>query len=159
MGEHPSVVEMWWQYLRALEQDPDHSNERYSAWYFADNEKDADELAALVMDGRKRATAASVWEIEARGEPMPRAGDLSVVTNWAGEARCIIRTTRVAIVPYEEVSAEFAAIEGEGDGSLEYWRSVHWPYYERVLGAFGRAPERRMPIACEQFEVVFPPPR
>jgi hypothetical protein len=38
----------------------------------------------------------------------------------------------VATVPFEEVSEEFAAIEGEGDGSLRYWREVHWTYFGRV---------------------------
>ena len=57
--------------------------------------------------------------------PLPKAGDLSVVTNWARTPLCVIETQRVEIVPYEEVSADFAATEGEGDGSLRYWQQAH----------------------------------
>ena len=32
---------------------------------------------------------------------------------------------------------------------------THWAYYERVLDGAEHRPEPRMPIVCEQFEVVF----
>ncbi len=46
------------------------------------------------------------------------AGGLSVVTRFSGEPLCVIETQKVQIVPFSEVSAEFAATEGEGDGTL-----------------------------------------
>jgi hypothetical protein len=39
----------------------------------------------------------SLWFFESQGMPLPQVGDLHVVTNWAGEAQCVIRTTRVEI--------------------------------------------------------------
>ena len=30
-----------------------------------------------------------------------------------------------------EVTEDFAAAEGEGDGTLAYWRRVHWSYFGR----------------------------
>jgi uncharacterized protein YhfF len=128
-----------------------------SAWHFCDNERDADECAALVLAGRKRATAPSLWSFEARGEPLPRPGDLHVVTDWAGRARCVIRTTAVHVVPFDQVTEAHAAAEGEGDGSLAQWRVVHRAYYERELAGTAYRIDDRMPIVCERFEVVFPP--
>ena len=55
-------------------------------------------------------------------------GDLSIVTDWAGQALCVIETESVVLVPFNEVSAEFAATEGEGDGSLEFWTEGHRAY-------------------------------
>ena len=55
-----------------------------------------------------------------------------------------------------------AATEGEGDGSLRYWREVHWAYFGRVCKRIRRVPSPRMPIVCERFEVIYrgvPPER
>jgi uncharacterized protein YhfF len=62
----------------------------------------------------------------------------------------------VVIVPFEEVGEEFAAAEGEGDGSLQYWRECHWAYFERECKRIGREPSPRMLIVCERFEVIYP---
>ncbi len=129
--------------------------ESYSAWYFCDNRADADELAELVRAGVKRATAGALWSYEAEGEPIPHVGELSVITDFDGNARCVIRTTSVEIVPFEADSAEFAATEGEGDGSLEYWRRAHTAAFGRELAAIGRTLAPDMPVVCERFDLVF----
>jgi len=128
----------------------------YSAWHFCDNQADADELVELVLSGRKRATAGALWSYDAEDEPLPQVGDFSVVTDWSGVARCIIRTVTVEVVAFDAVSEEFAAAEGEGDGSLTYWRDAHRAAFSRELGASGRSPRPDMPVVCERFEVVFP---
>lgn len=127
----------------------------YSSWHFCDNRSDADELAALVLQGRKRATAGALWSYEAECEPLPQAGDLSVITDWSGSAVCVIRTTSVEVLPFEAVTEEFAALEGEGDGSLGYWREAHQAAFSRELSALGRDFDPTMPVVCERFELVF----
>ena len=89
-----SPEELWAAFL-AARPDVAGPEDTFSAWHFCDNQADADELAELVLDGRKRATAGALWSYEAEQEPLPRAGDFSVVTDWAGAARCVIRTTSV----------------------------------------------------------------
>ena len=154
---HPSVKAMWGSYLVAHGQDaasvppPGH-------WHFCDNEQDANECARLVLAGRKRATSPSLWYFESRGEPIPQVGEFHVVMNWNGEAACVIRTTAVRIVPFDQVGEEHAAAEGEGDGTLESWRRVHWDYYHRELEGTGFHPRNDMPIVCEYFECVYRPP-
>jgi uncharacterized protein YhfF len=125
------------------------------AFYFDDNEPSANELAELVLSGRKRATAALLWGHEAEGKRVPQAGDLSIVTDFAGNAKCVIETQRVDIVPFSDVTEEFARTEGEGDGSLEYWRMAHEAFFGRECMRIGREPEPDMPVVCERFEVVF----
>jgi uncharacterized protein YhfF len=127
----------------------------YEAFHFDDNEPSANELAQLVLAGTKRATAGLLWSFEAQNRLPPKPGALSVVTDWHGIPLCVIETTAVAIVPFEEVSEEFAASEGEGDGSLRYWREAHWAYFGRECQLIGKAPSPRMPIACERFEVIW----
>lgn len=128
------------------------------AFHFDDNQPSADELAALVQQGRKRATAALLWAHEGEDKRVPQPGDLSIVTDFAGRACCVIETRRVDIVPFDQVSAEFAATEGEGDGSLAYWRHAHEAFFGRECQRIGRVPAPDMPVVCERFDVVYAPP-
>lgn len=152
-----SVARIWVQYLDSLDDTRDAETRGYQAWYFCDNAEDADECGRLVVAGKKRATASALWTYELERQPLPEVGDYSIVTDWAGEALCVIRTTSLETVRFNEVSAEFAATEGEGDGSLEWWRSAHLEFYSRELASWGREPEPDMPIICEIFECVFTP--
>ncbi len=76
------------------------------------------------------------------------------------EPALITRLTEVSVVPFGEVTAEYAAIEGEGDGSLEYWRRGHWAFFTRECHLLGREPLETMPVVCCVFEVLalLPPP-
>ena len=130
----------------------------YDVCVFGDSELLADELAELVLRGVKRGTAGSLWSYEDAGIRIPQAGDLSIVTNWAGQPLCVIETISVQVVAYNQVTAEFAAIEGEGDGSLAYWLEVHRQYFLRECASSGREFSPDMLLACEQFEVVYPNP-
>lgn len=152
---HDSVHALWNEYLDAIGETPETTDKTFQAWHFCDNEADANELAKLVLDGTKRATTPSVWELEAAGEPVPAIGDHHVVTDWDGVAQCVIRTTDVDVVRFDSVPASHAEREGEGDGSLAYWRQTHWDYYHRVLADTPHRPALDMPVVCEQFEVVF----
>jgi uncharacterized protein YhfF len=96
----------------------------YDVFHFDDNENDANELAALVLSGNKAATASLLWEYD-DGKRAPARGDLSIVTDWAGSPLCVIETTRVEVTAFEDVDDDFAAAEGEGDGSLRHWRAAH----------------------------------
>jgi uncharacterized protein YhfF len=153
---HPSVTDMWGAFLASGRAPSGLDPQRISAWHFCDDQADADLCAALVWQGRKRATAPSAWSFAARGEALPQVGEHHVVTNWDGVAQCIIRTTAVHLLPFDEVSAAHAAAEGEGDGSLEEWRRTHWEYYQRELAGTGFEPRSDMPIVCEYFILVYP---
>jgi len=149
----PRVRAFWDSFARSAGTDV---GSRFSeAFHFDDNEPSANELAALVLAGVKRATAGLLWSFEVAGRPLPKPGDLSVMTNWGGTPLCVIETRHVAIVPFNEVSDEFAATEGEGDGSLRYWREAHTAYFGRECARIGRTPHPRMPVVCERFEVAY----
>ena len=88
---------------------------------------------------------------------VPKAGDMSVVLDGAGDPLCIIQTTAVTILPYNEVPSEFAYDEGEGNRSLAYWRQAHWSYFGRRCADIGRKPTLTMPVICEHFRLVYRP--
>jgi uncharacterized protein YhfF len=152
-----SASELWAQFLASdIPEAAAAASAGFTAWHFGTGGRMADELVELVLFGNKRATTGSLWSYEHEGDPLPQVGEFSVVTDGSGTARCVIRTTQVEVVPFSSVDAEFAAAEGEGDLSLEYWREGHWRYFTAELAAFGRQAEPDMPVVCERFELVFP---
>ena len=151
----PTTVRDYWEEFQGAV-GYDASKRFYEAFHFDDNEIDANELAKLVLAGTKRATAGLQWSFEAAKKPLPKAGVLSVVTNWKTDPQCVIETTHVAIVPFNDVTERFAATEGEGDKTLQYWREAHWSYFGRECKRIGKEPSLRMPVVCEEFRVVYP---
>jgi uncharacterized protein YhfF len=153
--EHKSVKQMWDNYLNSIEISTDSYEESYTSWYFCDNEKSANELAQLVLDGTKRGTTSLYYWYEKDKEPVPAEGGLSIITDWDGTAKCIIRTKKVTILPFKDVNDELANIEGEGDKSLRYWRDAHVGFFIRDMEGEGKIFTEDMKVVFEEFEVVY----
>lgn len=122
------------------------------AWSFGASAEEADALLALVLDGRKTATASAHADYEAEGEPLPEPGTLGIVLDGAGHPRALVETTDVRVVPFDEVDAEHAHLEGEGDRSLERWRAEHERFFtEHATTGF----DPQMLLVLERFRVVY----
>lgn len=52
-------------------------------------------------------------------------------------------------------AADPTAGEGEGDRSLACWRQVHEDFFRAELAEAGLEFSPEMPVACEEFEVVY----
>jgi len=151
--ENTSANNMWGDYLKNHLEDVFH--EAPKTIHFCDNEHDANECAQLVKKGIKKATSNSLLGLQNRKERLPKIGDFTVVTNWEGEAQCIIETTKVTLRPFFSIDEAYARLEGEGDKSLAHWKKVHWEYYTRELEKFERLPRESMIVVCQEFDVVF----
>ena len=114
----------------------------------------SESLLALIRCGRKRAGAILLWALEAEAQPLPVPGRIELVVDQLNEPALVCRVTEVQVVAFNEVSAEFAAIEGEGDGSLAHWRGAHRTYFSRECQRTGRPPDERMPVVCSAFDVL-----
>ena len=121
---------------------------------YGDSPELSEALLALIRSGQKRAGTSLLWTIEAENETVPQVGDVALVVDHLNQPVLICRNTQVEIVPYNQVTAEYAAIEGEGDGSLAYWREVHWDFFTRECQRIGREPVETMPVVCTVFELV-----
>ncbi len=115
---YPARIQAFWAEFLA-ETDREQDVPIYDVFHFDDNESDANELAELVLRGEKVATASLLWEYGTSDKRRPQTGDLSVVTDWQGSPLCVIATSGVEVRAFEDVDADFAAAEGEGDLSLE----------------------------------------
>ena len=130
----------------------DYDTVPYDAGAFGD---DADVLAQLVMSGKKTATSSAYPIYELEGEEIPKTGEYSVILNSKNEAVCIIRTTEVYVIPFNQVSEKHAYLEGEGDRSLDYWINVHRNFFTEELKGTGLEFTEEMMVVCEEFEVVY----
>ena len=116
----------------------------------------ADELADLVLRGEKTATA-SVYELyKLENEPLPQAGSFDVILDSQDRAVCIVEITKVSVLPFNEVSAEHAFKEGEGDKSLAYWQQVHQEFFTECLAEAGLEFSQETGVVLEEFRKVYP---
>lgn len=125
----------------------------YEAWAFG---AAPDELAQLVLSGTKTATASAYPLYILDGEELPRTGEYSIILDSKDEAVCIIKTTKVFVVPFDEVNEHQAFKEGEGDRSLVYWRIVHEAFFRECMEEAGLVFDYKMKVVCEEFEKVYP---
>lgn len=126
--------------------------------WFGDSAELAGELGELVRQGRKTATAGLLWAWEADQGGPPAVGQREVVVDWAGNPLVVIELTEVRVVPFLDVDAEFARDEGEGDGSLAYWRAAHHSYFGRECARLGKQQREDLPVVCIRFLVVHAAP-
>ena len=124
----------------------------YEAWSFGEA---PDKLADLVLQGIKTATCSAYDLYQINNEPLPQAGDYSVILNSSEEAVCIIKTIKVYVTEFKNVSEEHAFKEGEGDRSLEYWRQVHESFLTNELASVHKGFDENTKVVCEEFEVVY----
>jgi uncharacterized protein YhfF len=152
-----AVLEFWHEYLDSLPPDLDRHPKAAGAFRFGDSNRLADELAALARQGTKTATCSALMGYEKDQTPLPQKGDLSVVLDGSGDPVLVIETIDVVMLPFNEVSEQFAFEEGEGDRSIAYWRMAHENYFRRNHFE-DRAFDDQMLIVCERFKVVYTKP-
>lgn len=146
------VSEFWQQFLTAkgLPQDTQYAE----VFHFEMSEYWANELLRLVMRGKKRATSSSLWGYEIEGDKLPVRGQYSIVTDWDGMPRCVIKTTAVKVLPFKDVTFELAVREGE-DASLEDWQKSHVSFFTEEGNALGYEFTWDMPVIFEEFRLEY----
>lgn len=153
MTNDPRENQRFWEERRA--EDLSLPEAVPEAWAFGATPEHANGLLNLVLKGIKTTTSSSMWDYEVSGETLPVEGEYSIILDGQGAARAVIQTTRLAVVPFNEVNADHAAGEGEGDRTLSHWRGVHERYWrEHSENPRGFAPD--MPVLCETFALVWP---
>jgi uncharacterized protein YhfF len=122
-------------------------------WHFELTESACNYLLDLVLAGKKRATSSSLLSFKLSGEEVPKAGDLSVITNWEGVPRCVVVTTAVRVMRYGDITFAIAKLEGEDD-SLESWRRNHERFFREEGVELGYSFSDDLDVVFEEFEVV-----
>lgn len=127
----------------------------FETFHYCDNEYWANELLRRTLTGQKRATSSSLPSYEAAGEPLPKPGDLSVITDWMGNPRCVIETTAVTLLPFREMTFEICRREGE-DECLSTWQATHRKVFIEEAAALGYTFSEDALVVFEDFRVLYP---
>ena len=123
------------------------------AWAFGVS---ADDLANLVVHGEKTATASAYELYKLENEPLPQVGSFDVILDSQDRAVCIVEITKVSVLPFNQVSADHAFKEGEGDKSLAYWQQVHQAFFTECLAEAGLEFSQESGVVLEEFHKVYP---
>ncbi|GEQ00480.1 ASCH domain-containing protein [Staphylococcus arlettae] len=131
------------------------SQSQPEAWMFGDgSEAMGNDLGELVVQGVKRATCSAKCLHDIDGEDLPAVGQYGIILNGKSEPLCIIQFTKVSITPMNEVTEAFAALEGEGDLSYEYWYNEHERFFRKELSSYNIEFSIDMDLVCQEFKVV-----
>jgi uncharacterized protein YhfF len=155
MNKQP-VQDYWQAFQDSLPPGSAYHGRTFQAEGWGDSPQMADELGALIAAGLKTGTCSAVWEWQAEGQDWPGPGAITVVLDGRDEPLCIVETIEVTVRRYDEVDADFASAEGEGDRSLAYWREAHRSFFARSLPKIGRQFAEDMPLVCERFKLIYP---
>jgi len=118
---------------------PQYKGKSYDIFTFGDK---PNELLQLVLTGQKTATCCIY-----RGTTLENIGDISIILDSAGNAQAIIETTKISIVPFNQVTDDFAAKEGEEDKTLTSWRKIHLRFWGNI------SPDTL--LECEEFKLLY----
>ncbi|MEN1786219.1 MAG: ASCH domain-containing protein [Bacteroidota bacterium] len=150
-----TVQSLWEQYIA---ENPEFASLSVpKSLRFGDNEQQADGLAKLVIKDLKRAISYTLLGLQLRKEGLPKIGDFMVITDAKGDAKCIVRSVAVKLVPYFSIKPEQAKWECLGDKGIEHWKQLVWERSAAELEAFGRKPKESMIMVFQRFEKVYEP--
>ncbi|MCL2377042.1 MAG: ASCH domain-containing protein [Defluviitaleaceae bacterium] len=119
--------------------------------YFDSNEEGAAKCLEMILAGKQRASTGSGL---GRKEKLPQVGDYNIVTDWHGMPHCVIQTTTVTIMPFNEMTFKLCHREGAYD-SLAAWQEDHRRYFTEMGEEAGYKFSEDMPIVFVDFEVVY----
>ena len=105
---------------------------------------------------RKKATASAYDLYALEAESLPQEGTFDVILDSQNQAVCIVEITKVSIQPFNQVSAQHAYKEGEGDKSLAYWCQVHEDCFAEWLKEAGLTFTPESKVVLEEFSKVYP---
>jgi|WetSurMetagenome_2_1015567.scaffolds.fasta_scaffold214759_1 uncharacterized protein YhfF len=148
-----NIIERYWQQFLAAS-GRDRQTRYYESFAFGSSATMADELLALVLQGKKTATSSSLLYYQVKQQRPPQAGDLSIVTDSVGQPRCVIETTATTIMPFREMTFEICRWEGE-DENLQSWQEGHQRFFTAEGAAEGYQFTGEMPVIFEDFQLVY----
>ncbi|SFW14708.1 ASCH domain-containing protein [Cellulophaga fucicola] len=149
-----SVSKIWNNYIKS---NPDFKDEKIpEADFFHNNEEDANRLAKLTVNGKKK-TSSSLYSLYKQyNVDLPKIGAKQIITNFDGKAKAIIKNKSVDTIPFNKISKEYAELDiGTNIEPLKKWKKAHWKFFKNLLKESGEKPTEEMLIVCVSFETIW----
>lgn len=153
---HSLAIQAYWQiFCTETGTDP---QTPYGAFAFGDTEAMADELAQLVLEGKKTGTSSGyqLYFLSGETEVLPQVGQIDIILDGREHPIGVIQNVTVDVLPFKEVSEEQAHKEGEGDLTLDYWRRVHINFWKSYYQENDITFNDETPVVYEEFKLIYP---
>ncbi len=153
-GMDKTVYEMWNNFTTS---NPEFKKDELpDAWYFHNNEEDANRLAELTLKGKKQASSGLYFWYEEANAALPKIGTKHIITDFDGKARAIIEIKKVDTIPFNEISKDYAEMDmGTKIEPLKKWKKAHWKFFAKAMEESGEKPTEEILIVCERFETIW----
>lgn len=112
--------------------------------------EEQNELANLVLEGKKKATSSLYYLQEIKKAQPTRIGDIWQIQNGQSQNICRVQVTKVRVKQFSEIDETFA--RAEGDRTLTNWKRIHDTYYTHILGEYNKVLEESTLLECVYFE-------
>jgi len=153
-GIDKTVYEMWNNYTKSNPKFK--NNEIPESWHFHNNEEDANRLAELTLNGKKKASSGLYSWYEEANADLPKIGTKHIITDFDGKARAIIEIKKVDTIPFNQISKDYAEMDmGTKIEPLKKWKKAHWDFFASVMEESGEKPTEEMLVVCERFETIW----
>ena len=149
-----TVYEMWNNYI---ESNPEFKNEEMpESDFFHNNREDANRLAELTINGKKKASTGLHSLYKQYNVDIPKVGTRQIITDFDGKAKAIIENSSVVTIPFNKISEDYAKLDmGTNIEPLKKWKKAHWDFFENVMEESGQKPTEEMLVVCVNFETIW----
>jgi uncharacterized protein YhfF len=152
--DHAAVARFWEGARKQLPPDAPEQNPHLRS--IGSSKEVSDMILSVILAGEKTGTFSLPWVHVRQPEARPEIFGLSILTDFGGAPRALLRTMSLTIVPYRDIDASHTACEGKGARDLGVWRKIHWPYWAAMLKPYGLTPTEDMPVCVERFALLCP---
>ncbi len=105
---------------------------------------DTDRLINLVLDGKKVATTSLYEEND-----LSKENDISILTDINDKSICLIKTKKVIVTEFKNITWDLAKLEGETE-TLDEWKKEHIDFFSKIDSNFNDNTK----VVFEIFEVI-----
>ena len=144
--------EFWEKFVKESGLDPDSKYDGVFG-FEAQGFFGAERIAALLA-GKKRAAFFPYSSYVVDDGLIPVSGEHYIILGAGRQPVCVIQTTRVQVVPFDQVTMEMVAKEGE-DSSMEEWREKTRENLEEEGQVVGFEFSPDIKLVYMEFEVVY----
>lgn len=153
-GINKSVRDMWNSYTKS---NPEFKDDKIpESEFFHNNKKDANRLAELTVNGKKKAFSGLLSLYKQYSVDLPKVGTKQIITDFNGKAKAIIKNIKVGTIPFNKISKEYAELDmGTAIEPLKKWKKAHWDFFESFLEENKEKLTQEMLIVCVTFETIW----